>query len=315
MRILALVLSLVLSSVTAAFAVPAGWSKLMTPADLAAVLAGEPSVRVLHVGGAYGQGHVPGAVEANIALLRGPGENPGAIPPIEGMTEALRAWGIAADVPVVVVHGGIDASEFGIAARVYWTLKSLGVRDLAILNGGLRAWEDAGLPVSTEAVTPARSTFEPVLDDQWQVTTEEVRAIVEAPGGVRLVDARPEGFFLGTARHPAQTRPGTIAGADSVTFVTWFDGPLMLPKDELRALAQARGLADPGVPVVAFCNTGIWAAATWFALSEVAEIDDVRLYASSIVEWSQAEGRMANVPSRVEYYWWMFSTWVAGLAA
>ncbi len=315
MRIVAIVLAGLVWSAQGLGAAPAGWSKLMEPVQLAAVMAAEPGVRVLHVGGAYADGHVPGAVEANMALLRGPGENPGAIPPLEGMTGALRDWGVDADVPVVVVHAGIDASEFGNAARVYWTLKSLGVRDLAILNGGLRGWEAAGMPVSRDPVSVARRDFAPVLDEQWRVTTEEVRAIVEAPGGVRLVDARPQGFYLGTDRHPEQTRPGTIEGARNVEFVTWFDGPRMLPADEIRAEAEARGLAEPGAPVVAFCNTGIWAAATWFALSEVAGIENVRLYSSSIVEWSQAEGRMANVPTRIEYYWWMLRSWAAGLAA
>ena len=48
------------------------------------------------------------------------------------------------DTPVVVVHQGTNQTDFGAAARVYWTLKSSGIAPLAILNGGMNAWAAAG---------------------------------------------------------------------------------------------------------------------------------------------------------------------------
>ena len=45
-----------------------------------------------------------------------------------------------------VVSSGADATDFGAAARVYWTLKVLGLKELSVLNGGVKAWAAAGLP-------------------------------------------------------------------------------------------------------------------------------------------------------------------------
>ena len=48
-------------------------------------------------------------------------------------------------------------------------------------------------------------------------------------------------------------------------------------------------------------NTGHWAATNWFVLSEVAEIQDVKLYAESLVEWSALNKPMENVPTSAQF--------------
>jgi Rhodanese-related sulfurtransferase len=62
-----------------------------------------------------------------------------------------------------------------------------------------------------------------------------------------------------------------------------------------RALAEREGFTREDA-LVSFCNTGHWAATNWFALSELAGIENVRLYPESMVGWSNAGGVMANVP-------------------
>ncbi len=297
-----------------AVAAPEGWSKLLSPVELAGILERAPEVRVLHVGFGYAQGHVPGAVEAPLSTLRGEAENPGAIPPLEGVIETVRGWGLTAETPVVVVHDGWNAADFGNAARVYWSLKSLGIEDLAILNGGFRGWAAAGLPVSTVPVPVPATGWTPAPDESRRATTGELRALLEGGAPPVLVDARLPSQFEGRDRHPAATRPGTMPGAMNLPFPEFFDGPAMLPPEAVRARVAAAGLPE-GEPVVAFCNTGMLASTAWFALSEIAEVPDVRLYSSSIVEWSQAGAPMENVPGRLTHYWRMFAGWLSGLLA
>ena len=57
---------------------------------------------------------------------------------------------------------------------------------------------------------------------------------------------------------------------------------------------------DPAKETVSFRNTGHWAATNWFAMSEVLGQKNVKLYAGSMVEWSQDPNGlpMANVPGR-----------------
>jgi len=181
---------------------------------------------------------------------------------------------------VVVVHAGADPTDMGTATRVYWTLKSLGVADLAVLNGGLAGWTEAGLPTAAPAVV-APSTFAPELSDKWRITTAEIAAMVDSGEAARLVDARPSGFFEGVQWSIA--RPGTIRGAESFTFERWFEGDAMVDAARARAIAVDNGLTDAPL-TVSFCNTGHWASINWFARSELADVDNVRLYAESMAE-------------------------------
>ena len=253
--------------------------------------------------GSYGAGHIAGAVNAPYALFRGPAENPGQLPTEADLTRVLQSLGVTADRPTVIVHQGRDETDFGAAARVYWTLKSSGVSNLAILNGGVAGWVAAGLPLNTAPVTPEPSRFEVQFSDRWLATEADVLAVVEGAAEARLIDARPEEFWAGRAFHGAAARPGTLPQSEFFTHSNWFrSGPAIVDADAARALAQTAGFAQDET-LISFCNTGHWAATNWFALSELAGIEDVRLYPESMVGWSNAGHAMANVPGPFRRVW------------
>lgn len=270
-----------------ATAAPDGWSALLEPAQLNTILSQSDDVRVIQVTGDYAAGHIPGSVHAPYADFRGPQDNAGQLPPIEALTAIVQRLGISADTPVMIVHQGNSAVDMGAATRVYWTLKSLGVQDLAVLNGGFAAWQSAGLPVSTDASSVAASDFEPAWSDRWTVHTAEVEQLV-ANGSARLIDGRPAAFFDGA--QSAAARAGTIKGADNLSFASFFNETAMKPASDLSSvLAAASVSADE--PTVAFCNTGHMGSISWFVMSELSGIDDVKLYAESVVAWAQSPDR------------------------
>lgn len=283
----------------AAMAAPIG--PLVTPAELEAALAAPEAPLVLDIrGDAYAQGHISGAVSAPYELFRGPASNPGALVPEDELESRLRALGVTKDRPVVVVHQGKDDSDFGSAARVYWTLKSSGISPLAILNGGMAAWAGEGLPLETRAVTPTPSDIDITFSRQWLAETDDVAAIVEGKEKARLIDARPPAFFQGQQSHPAATKPGTLPGAENVAHSVWFDGGnKVMNSDGANAVLAKLGI-QRDEEVVAFCNTGHWAATEWFALSELAGLPDVKLYPDSVVGWSQTGRDMENTPGLVQ---------------
>ncbi len=284
---------------------------LVTPAELSARL-GEPALRVIDVRDGkddegrtpYQRGHVAGSLPAPYSAWRGPKDNPGALPPRQALTTLVQSLGINASTPVVIVYGGANSTDFGSAARVYWTLKAAGVKDLAILNGGIKAWQAASLPLSTDAApTVARSDFSVTLDPRLVATRDEVAQAVAA-GKTVLLDARPAAFYNGETRHAAAARPGTIVGAKNVDNAVWFapKSGALLSTPEVQKIAQAKGI-DTTQPTVSFCNTGHWAATNWFVLSEVLGQQDVKLYPESVVDWSRHDGPMANVPNRLTQFW------------
>lgn len=276
-------------------AMAADFGPLVTPLDLQAQ---SPAPLILDIRGpAYDQGHITGAIAAPYDTFRGPAENPGALVPEDELERRLRALGVTLDRPVVVVHQGKDDSDFGAAARVYWTLKSSGVSQLAILNGGMGAWAAEGLPLETRANQPTPSDVDIAFSDRWLATTDDVSAIVNGQHQARLIDARPEGFYQGQQSHPAAAKPGTLPGAESVSHAVWFDDPTRVMDGAGAAdVARRLGIGQQD-EVVAFCNTGHWAATEWFALSELAGVEDVKLYPDSMVGWSQTGGDMQNTPS------------------
>lgn len=281
----------------AAAAAADDWRKLLTPAELAQMIAdeaGAPVVRVLDIRapegeGGFAAGHIPGAINTPYGAYRGPAENPGELISDEALTQVLRAAGVAEGDAVVIAHQGANDSEFGAAARVYWTLKSAGFDRLAIVNGGYQAWAEAGLPVSTEAAAVTPSDITVTIADDWLATREDVQQ-AEASGSAVLVDARPDAFFRGERKHDAAREPGTIFGAISLVHDAWFApaSPVVSVSDaaldRARALAAEAGDRD----IVSFCNTGHWAATNWFALSELAGVEGVKLYPESTVGWSRA---------------------------
>lgn len=294
----------------AALAAPEGWSPLMEPAELAALLdIHGDDIRVVHVTGDFSAGHIPGAGFAPYAQWRSAPPNPGALRSPEEFAALARDLGIETDTPVVVVHSGANATDMGAAARVYWTLKSLGVEDLALLNGGFAAWQEAGLPVSTQPLGIMPSDLSAHWSDEWRVTTEEVAQLIET-GDSRLIDARPTDFFSGLQWSVAA--PGTIRGSANLTYESFFDGTRMLDADFIRALAEREGYTDSPL-TVSFCNTGHWAAINWFALSELAGIENTRLYAESMAEYAAADLPLDNAPNRLTYYWRSTTRWLSDL--
>lgn len=284
----------------------AAFGPLLSPAELAEVLdAGDPLVLDIRSADekGYAGGHLEDAVNAPYGLFRGPETNPGQVPSEAELTQVLRGLGVNVDVPVVIVHQGKDETDFGAAARVYWTLKSSGVKDLAILNGGVDAWKGAGYALDTAAVIPQPSTIEVSFSDRWLADAEDVAAVVEGEDAGLLLDARPESFWNGDEAHPAAAKPGTLPQSRYFTHTGWFSaGPAIVDADAAKRLARENGLSG-SEQLVSFCNTGHWAATNWFALSELAEVENVKLYPDSMVGWSNAGLEMENVPGAFRNLW------------
>ena len=296
-----------------AVALPADQIVLASVIDAKALNAVADAVQIIDIRGdkeAFEAGHIPGAVQIGYGAFRGPKTNPGALPKLNELTQALAAAGLRADAPVVVAHFGEDATDFGAAARVYWTLKSTGFTNLSILNGGTKGYLAAGYPAAKGPVTAEPSTLELSFNDQWYASTDTVKARVESGEG-RLLDSRTPAFFAGEAWHGAAKKPGVLPGADNFAFTAFFNEATLKSQAEVNQIVSDNGLAQG--QTVSYCNTGHWAATNWFVLSEVAQVPDVTLYAESMVEWSNADLPMDNVPGAVKFAWLKAKKWADGL--
>jgi thiosulfate/3-mercaptopyruvate sulfurtransferase len=216
----------------------------------------------------------------------------GVMPPVSSLERLISGLGINNGDTVVLVPAGTGPTDFGSAARVYWTFKVLGHDAVTILNGGFAGWNEAGFDVASgEGAQRPFGVFKGELRPELLATLEEVDDARQNQG--QLVDARPADYFTGKEKSPATKAAGTIPGAMSLphqNFLSQQGKVWYLNSDTIAGQLQSTSL-DRNKRAIAFCNTAHWAATDWFVLSELAEFDEVALYDGSMAEWSQDSDR------------------------
>jgi thiosulfate/3-mercaptopyruvate sulfurtransferase len=242
----------------------------------------------------FAKGHIPGAIHSDYLTGGWRTEVDGVIAqaPSAAQLEALIGnLGIDNDMSVVVIPAGVSATDFGSAARVYWTFKYAGHDAVAILDGGYRAWTaDPANPIETGASDPMATIFEAEIRPEMRVDTAAVEAALDNEKTL-LLDGRPAKQFKGEEKHKAAKAAGRIPGAVHFDQAQTFDETT----GKLIDLAKLDGLLPAGLTeaneVVSYCNTGHWAAVNWFALSEIAGFETIKLYDGSMVEWTRDQVR------------------------
>ena len=237
---------------------------------------------------AFAASHIPHALYAHLdehlsaPRTAGSGRHP--LPQIEGLAATFGRWGIDERVAVIAYDQGSGA----FAARLWWLLRWLGHVEVAVLNGGLAAWERAGLPLSTESVRRAPRRFTARPDPRMLASGNEVAAAALSGALTRgqqlLVDARSADRFAGE-NETIDPVAGHIPGARNHPFAGNIDahGRFL----EARLLRRSWDNTLRGVPpprLIAMCGSGVTASHNLLAL-EVAGLPGARLYAGSWSEW------------------------------
>jgi thiosulfate/3-mercaptopyruvate sulfurtransferase len=244
----------------------------------------------------YLAGHLPGAVFVDLATeLATPatparGRHP--LPTGAEFQATARRWGINnGDVVVAYDNSGNMA-----AARLWWMLRNAGFQDVYLLDGGLAAWQDAGLSLDTGPVDAAvgRVSFD-VSPAGGGMPSIDAAGAADWPATGVLLDARAGERYRGEFE-PVDPRAGHIPGAKSAPTTGNVDGAgHFLPAAELRSRFKDLGVRD-GVPVAVYCGSGVTAAHEVAAL----EIAGFRaaLYPGSFSEWSNNPDLPVAVGSR-----------------
>lgn len=234
---------------------------------------------------AYASGHLPGAVFADIeTVLSGAktdadgvflGRHP--LPDKEALVEALRGFGIGDATQVVAydAHGGM------FAARLWWLLRWLGHEAVAVLDGGMAAWEDASQPLTTEVRTRPRGVLNVRAPFVPTVTVREVLDNLES--GKRIViDARAADRYRGE-NETIDPVGGHIPGAKNRFFKDNL-GPDGRFKDAAQLREELGALIDDPEAAIMQCGSGVTACHNLLAL-EVAGLPGAALYPGSWSEW------------------------------
>ncbi len=237
----------------------------------------------------YAAAHIPGAVYAHLDRdLSSPitpqtGRHP--LPAPDQFAATLGRWGLRPDTQVVAY----DADNGAYAARLWWLLRWVGHRKVAVLDGGFKAWVAAGLP--TTSATPQRTatTYAVKPDRSMWLDAAEVADRV-ARHDWRLLDARAPERFAGKVE-PIDPVAGHVPGARNHPFALNLgsDGRF-LPAVELRARFEQSQAGISDAHTIAMCGSGVTACHLLLAL-EAAGKPGAKLYAGSWSEWIRDPSR------------------------
>jgi thiosulfate/3-mercaptopyruvate sulfurtransferase len=230
----------------------------------------------------YGARHIPGAVFFDIDEIADTSVPlPHMLPSPEKFSARMRKLGLG-DGNKIVVY---DAHGMMSAARVWWTFRVFGHRDVAVLDGGLPKWIAEGRPVEEDLPHPRERHLTARFNNLMVRDKEQVRANI-ASKREQLVDARSAGRFQGQESEPwPGRRSGHIPGSFNVPYTNLLDpaAKTFLPADRIRARFQQAGV-DLGKPIVCSCGSGITACVLAFALHLIGD-ENVAVYDGSWSEW------------------------------
>jgi thiosulfate/3-mercaptopyruvate sulfurtransferase len=258
--------------------------RLLEPADLDALRAGDGDVLLVDVGAAerHEAGHIPGAVLVTPAeLIDGRPPAPGKLPPVDRLEALFARLGLTPETLVVCS----DDEGGGWAGRLAWTLSLIGHDRWAVLDGGLHAWHGDGRPLET-AMNPRTPTVVPVTVDRRILADADDVLEASRTGSAVIWDARSPEEYRG--ERVAAARAGHVPGALNLDWLELMDRERHLRlREDAGALIAARGI-DLSRPVITHCQTHHRSGLTWLAATLLGA-PDVRAYDGSWAEWGNRE--------------------------
>ena len=241
----------------------------------------------------FAECRIPGAVFYDVDATDDTSTLPHMVPSAPYFSQMMGDLGVSSE-DVVVCYDGKGLFS---AARLWWMLRAFGHTQASVLDGGLPAWQRAGLPVDSGKPAPPPAASGPFTSDlsaSALCDLKRVRSLVDASeaGGTRtsdplIVDARSQARFEGTvAEARPNCRSGHMPGARSLPFdrVLSADG-MMRPADEVAAVFTEAGVADVNAPLIGSCGSGVTAAVLALALEHAGRTDLLELYDGSWAEY------------------------------
>ncbi|MFB9378255.1 sulfurtransferase [Kineococcus gynurae] len=233
-------------------------------------------------------GHIPGSVkvdwhtELNDPVTRDYVDG-------EGFADLLSRKGIRRE-DTIVLYG--DKSNWW-AAYALWVFTLFGHEDVRLLDGGRAKWVAEGRELTTDVPSPERTEYPVVERDDAAIRAfkDDVRDFL----GGQLIDVRSPQEYTGERTHmPDYPQEGTLRGGHvpGAASVPWAkaaaeDGTFR-SRRELEDLYLGEAGLEPGEPTITYCRIGERSSHTWFVLTHLLGLSDVRNYDGSWTEWGNA---------------------------
>lgn len=230
----------------------------------------------------FAERHIPGAVFWDLDQIADPASLlPHMLPDAAAFAGHMARLGIG-DATKVVAYDSVGSMT---APRVWWTLRSFGHDDVAVLDGGLAKWLAEGRPTDSGTPDLGAGQFSAGVRAHMVRDVGAVRANL-ASNAEQVLDARSAGRFSGADPEPRPNcRSGHIPGSLNLPYSELLDPETktFLPSDVLAERFAAAGI-EPSRPVVTTCGSGVTACVLALGLHLLGR-NDVAVYDGSWSEW------------------------------
>ncbi|MGB3296930.1 MAG: sulfurtransferase [Phormidesmis sp.] len=237
----------------------------------------------------YLSGHIPGAYYLDLnkdlssAVQSHGGRHP--LPDWAVFANKLNQLSIYSAAPTgptqIIIY---DDSRLAFAARLWWMLRYLGHEQVAILDGGIKAWERAGYSTSTDVPSLKAGDFRPQPQADWTVDIEAVRQ-QQNRSDVVVIDARSPERFRGEVE-PIDPIAGSIPGAINAF---WQQNTTEIGQiKSANALSEHWAMLNPSDEIIVYCGSGVTACVNLFSLV-IAGHPMHKLYPGGWSDWCSYE--------------------------
>ncbi len=220
----------------------------------------------------------------------------GDIPKLYNSPEQIQTMfskaGITSNSTIVFYSAGSKNKDFADAASGVWSAFLYGLKNSVILNGGFAKWTEEKREVTKIVPKPKPSDFEVEIFDNKIVASlnDVIDAIYDE--NIQITDARVSKFYQGVDKRKDLARHGRIPTAKLTPLIrevkkvkNYFE--FLTSKESKKVLHNGGFGIDLKKPLIIYCNTGHKARGLWFVAKFIADMQDVRVYDGSMVEYSR----------------------------
>ena len=202
-----------------------------------------------------------------------------AMPDLKILSENFKKVGIGEDFHIVLYsRNGTQWS-----ARIWWMLRSVGVDNVSILNGGFNEWVRLGLPTSNRILTFPKSNFDFKPRNEIFIDKEPVIKALEDKN-IKILNSLTEDIHKG--QNPRYGRPGRIPNSLNIPFHKLLDPETgkFLGAEELLEIFQKNKISYEN-EIINYCGGGIAASLEAFVLYQLG-YKNLKIYDNSLSEWA-----------------------------
>lgn len=193
--------------------------------------------------------------------------------------EKMRNLGVNNDSKVIIYDDGNHLA----AARLFYAMDYYGFSRARLLNGGMAAWIEAGLPISGQYATHEPGNFQFEVQETLMCDFETIVEASNDPNKI-IFDARSTGEYSGEVVR--SERGGHVPNAVNLEWSSVLEPegvPTFLPAEEIKSMFEGLGIT-PDKEVIPYCQSNVRGSHAYFTL-RLMGYDTVRPYEGSWEEY------------------------------